>query len=336
MGSNEFACGVAAPFPDSTDDVSMESGVDKRSRESPDSTLKPEGKSLKTSEYTAVASEMDTCAATSEAPAVGSTKPSNVSRRRPETIPEAKFLMWEVHQRMPAWKAVKLIESNQGDQVDLAALGEATGILFDSREMLNEAVQCLERIWKEKDGKEDDKSNVHQPSDPHSAQDDEQGMSEDPGSDDPEGEEESHATPEAATSEKQDTSGDPSGASKQDQESSSKEPESRDQQQDASASNSDPIAEEKTESVPESHEDWFIRVTKEGQEVSWHPKAAAMCPTLLTGIELTDPTKINTLGWEDKLETADLEKHAGKSPRETVHCCSSSIGSHSLGEWLCS
>ena len=46
MGSNEFACGVAAPFPDSTEDVSMESGVDKRSRESPDSTLKPEGKSL--------------------------------------------------------------------------------------------------------------------------------------------------------------------------------------------------------------------------------------------------------------------------------------------------
>ena len=35
-----------------------------------------------------------------------------------------------------------------------------------------------------------------------------------------------------------------------------------------------------------------------------------MCPTLLTGVELSDPTKINTLGWEDKLETANLEKHA--------------------------
>ena len=48
IGSNEFACGVAAPFPDPTEDVSMESVVDKRSRESPDSTLKPEGMSLKT------------------------------------------------------------------------------------------------------------------------------------------------------------------------------------------------------------------------------------------------------------------------------------------------
>ena len=41
---------------------------------------------------------------------------------------------------MPAWKADKLIEFHKSDQVDLAALGEATGILFESREMLNEAV----------------------------------------------------------------------------------------------------------------------------------------------------------------------------------------------------
>ena len=217
---------------------------------------------------------------------------------------EAKYLMWEVHQRMPAWKAVKLIESNKDDQVDLAALGEATGILFDSREMLSEAVQCLERIRKEKDGKEDDKSGVHQSSDPPSAQDDEQEVSDDTG------EEESHATPEGDASKKQDTSGDASGASKQDQESSSKEPENSDQQQDASASSSDPTIKEKTESVSESHEAWFTRVTNEGQDVLWHPKASAMCPTLLTGTELSDPTKINTLGWEDKLETANLEKHA--------------------------
>ena len=50
MGSNEYACGTTAPFPDSAEDVTMDSGADKRSRESPDSTLKPEGKLLKTSE----------------------------------------------------------------------------------------------------------------------------------------------------------------------------------------------------------------------------------------------------------------------------------------------
>ena len=135
-------------------------------------------------------------------------------------------------------------------------------------------------------------------------------MSDDSGSDDPEGEEESHATPEADALKKQDNSGDASGASKHDQESSSKEPENSDQQQDASASSSDPTTKKKTESVSESHEAWFNRVTSAGQDVLWHPKASAMCPTLLTGIELSDPTKIDTLGWEDKLETANLEKHA--------------------------
>ena len=60
MGSNEFACGAAAPFPESTEDVSMDSVVDKRSRESPDSTLKAEGKSLKTSETATAATVTDT------------------------------------------------------------------------------------------------------------------------------------------------------------------------------------------------------------------------------------------------------------------------------------
>ena len=149
-GSNECACGAAAPFPDSVEDVLMDSGVDKRSRESPDSTLKPEGKSLKTSETAPAATATDTVGVST----AESVKPSNVTKR-PMTAPEAKSLMWEVHHRMPAWKAEKLIEFRKSDQVDLAVLGEATGILFGSKEMLNEAVQYLERIRNEKDGKED-------------------------------------------------------------------------------------------------------------------------------------------------------------------------------------
>ena len=200
MGSNEFARGAAAPFPDTTDDVSMESGADKRSRESPDSTLKPERKSLKTSESAAATTDADTCAATSGVLAAGNTKPSNVSKR-PKSIPEAKFLMWEVHQRMPAWKAVRLIESSKDDQVDLAALGEATGILFESREMMSEAVQCLERI-REQDGKKDDKSGARRTSDSPSVHGDDQEVSDASGSDDPNTQEESHDTPGGDASEK--------------------------------------------------------------------------------------------------------------------------------------
>ena len=96
--------------------------------------------------------------------------------KRPKTVPEAKSLMWEVHHRMPAWKADKLIEFHKTDQVDLAALGEATGILFESKDMMSEAVQCLERIRNEKD---DEKKMLMldepKASDPHSSQSDDQG-----------------------------------------------------------------------------------------------------------------------------------------------------------------
>ena len=48
-GSQLPVCDFESPFPTSVSDVSMEPPADKRSRESPDSTLKPEHKSLKTS-----------------------------------------------------------------------------------------------------------------------------------------------------------------------------------------------------------------------------------------------------------------------------------------------
>ena len=249
MGSNEFACGTAAPFPDSAEDVSMDSMVDKRSRESPDSTLKPEGKSLKTSETATGATATDTV----EVSAFGSMKPSNVTKK-PKTIPEAKLLMWEVHQRMPAWKADKLIEFYKTDQADLAALGEATGILFESQEMMSEAVQCLERIQNEKDEKEDADFGVPKASDPHSTQSDEQEVSDDKRSDDLKETKESQTAPVGAASKTPDAADDIDGTSKQDPKSSSKEPEDTDQKQDASASSSDPVAKKKTESVSESHE----------------------------------------------------------------------------------
>ena len=102
MGSNECASGV--PYPDSVEDVSMDIGTDKRSRESPDSTLKPEGKSLKKSESTTVQTTMDT----DEVSPAESAKPSNVTKR-PKTVSEVESLMQEVHSRMPAWKAMRYL-----------------------------------------------------------------------------------------------------------------------------------------------------------------------------------------------------------------------------------
>ena len=98
-------------------------------------------------------------------------------------------------------------------------------------------------------------------------------------------------------------------AKNEDSKQSSKKPGDTNQQQDATASSTDPATKEKKESVSESPEDWFSRVTKDGQEVLWHPKPTAKCPTLLTGVRPSDLKSLETLGWEDKLESADLEKH---------------------------
>ena len=304
-GSNGHTCGPVAPYPDSAEDASMDSGVDKRSRESPDSTLKPEGKSLKTSGAASAAAASDIV----DMSETDNVKPSNVTKR-PITVPEAKSLMWEVHHRMPAWKAEKLIECNKTDQVDLAALGEATGILFESEEMLSEAVEHLVKIRKEKDKREDADLGVPKASDPRSSQTNDQEMSDDKRSDDLKEQKRMNSTPTGAASAASKATGDSEGTTNQDPKSSSENPDATNRQQDANASSTDTATKQKTKSVSESHEDWFSRVTREGQEVLWYPKASARCPTLLTGVQPSNLKGMETSGWEDKLESADLEKHA--------------------------
>ena len=288
MGSNEHACGTAAPFPDSAEDVTMDSGVDKRSRESPDSTLKPEGKSLKTSEATSTVAATDT----GEVQMTENAKPSTMTKR-PTTIPEAKSIMWEVHHRMPAWKAEKLIESLKSDEVDLAALGEATGILFESKEMWCDAVQYQEKIRKEKPRKGDADSGVSKKSEPCSSQS-HQDVSTEKGSDDLTEQKETTSTPTGAASTVPNTTGSSGGIATQVPKSSSKSSAVTNQQPDANASSTDLAAKEKKNPVPESHEDWFSRVTKAGQEVLWHPRPR--CPTLLTGVQPSNLKSLETLG----------------------------------------
>ena len=119
--------------------------VDKRSRESPDSTLKPEGKSLKTSGVaTATIAESDAasacatdivaesdaasaCATDIVAPDEGDNDVPKVPtiRWKVKSIAEARRLMWQLPHCMPAWKSKALVESLQIEPVDLTALAEA-------------------------------------------------------------------------------------------------------------------------------------------------------------------------------------------------------------------
>ena len=325
MGSNECASGV--PFPDSVEDVSMETGTDKRSRESPDSTLKPEGKSLKTSESTTVQTTMDT----DEVSTAESVKPSNVTKR-PKTVSEVESLMQEVHSRMPAWKATKILETREASQVDLAALGEATGILFESRDMLNKAIQCLDKLREKKTNEEDADLDESETSDSHSSESQNADEGEDGRSND---QKQSNANAASAgdTTAVPSATGGSTCVSNQGQESSSKPSTDTSGQQGETSSKSDAACKDKQESAPESHKEWFDRVTQRGQGVLSPPQGSGRCPTLLTGVQPSDLKNIETLGWKDKLETADLEKHSAYL-QEAFHSTSTSPRGHCVGKWL--
>ena len=95
-------------YPGSAEDVNMESSTDKRSRESPDSTLKPEGKSLKTSGVATATSTEDvtfsTCAASLAT--IGESNSADpktpVARWKAKDVDEAKLFVRQMHRRIPA------------------------------------------------------------------------------------------------------------------------------------------------------------------------------------------------------------------------------------------
>ena len=110
-------------------------------------------------------------------------KPSNVTKR-PKTVSEVESLMQEVHSRMPAWKAVKILETSKANQVDLAALGEATGILFESQDMLSKAVLYLDRLRKKRTNEKDADLDASGTSDSHTSESQNQDKGENTRSDD--------------------------------------------------------------------------------------------------------------------------------------------------------
>ena len=120
---------------------------------------------------------------------------------------------------------------------------------------------------------------------------------------------EKNIAPTGAASASPSVTGGSGGTNDQDSKSSSKTPGDTGGQQDDSASKSGLAHREKQESTTETHKDWFSRVAKEGQEVLWSPIGSGKCPTLLTGVQPSDLKSLETFGWGDKLETADLEKH---------------------------
>ena len=100
------------------------------------------------------------------------------------------------------------------------------------------------------------------------------------------------------------------GTGDQGQESFSKASDDANGQQGETASKSAAAREDKQKPTLESHEEWFNRVTKRGQDVLLPPVGSGRCPMLLTRVQPSDLKSLETFGWKDKLETADLERYS--------------------------
>ena len=140
------------PFPDSVSDVDMQHSADKRSRDSPDSTLKPEHKSLKTGGVAVATDEEPVHVGASVANAPAAPEPDiqpqtvrwNVSKKE-----EVRMIMLRLHHSSPAWKLKVCIEAMKVRPIDLSSLAMETGVRFASDELVEKAACCLEEITAE-------------------------------------------------------------------------------------------------------------------------------------------------------------------------------------------
>ena len=304
-GSQVSVYNSEPPFPTLVQDVNMETSADKRSRESPNSTLKPEGKSLKTSGV-AVGTDDEPVVRDYGIPAPVAVDHSNpvapVIRWKVKEESEIKLIMRRFHHSTPAWKLKMCIDAMKVRPVDLASLAQETGVQFASVELVEAAVSCLEEITKEME------------------KDESQGSSAAPASSSVEASQTKDDTkPPQANSEaveastKDQTPCDPSadtGAAAQKAKPNTVEKD--EQNKDALASPKKASPEDSCGSASVQSKEWIDRVTSAGHSILWpQTMIPSVGPTLLTGVRMGEEDRLvdDLLEWERKLENANLDNH---------------------------
>ena len=304
-GSQLPVCDFEPPFPTSLPDVCMESSADKRSRESPDSTLKPEHKSLKTSGVAVATDEEPTVfvANATAAPA------EDLSGMEPQTIrwnvrekSEVKLTMWRLHRCMPAWKLKICIDAMKVRPVDLSSLAQETSVQFASEELVEMAASCLDEITAEmrKDESKDSSAAISS-----------LGLKADKG--DQETSQQVTSGSVEASIKDQTPCTQSTGSSAAALKSESMKEETTTQQQDAVASTEKTSTEGSCDLAHDLPKVWVDRVISAGHSILW-PQSTTMSlgPTLLTGVRLGEEDHLvdDLMEWERKLENANLDNHA--------------------------
>ena len=113
----------------------METSANKRSRESPNSTLKPEHKSLKTSGVAVARNEepvvFDACAAIAAAVDHSNPEAPAICWKVKEKS-EVRQTMRRLHHSSPAWKLKVCIDAMKARPIDLTTLAQETSVQFAS------------------------------------------------------------------------------------------------------------------------------------------------------------------------------------------------------------
>ena len=309
----------AAPYPDISEDVNMESSADKRSRESPDSTLKPEGKSLKTSGPATASSTRhiasSSCATDNITPNVNeeqeTTSKASTVRWKANDAPQARLLVRQMHRRIPAWKLKLCVEALNARPIDLVRIAEVIEIQFATEELFDVATQCLTEIAKEMEStdssvgatgaaaaapNQSEKEAIEAGPAPSETNEETETTDEEPSSQ--AGKDDSHkqAGDQGATAPDSSKPTSPAAAPSQG----------------ATASHEESTSKHADASSKESSQDWITRFLKGGHDLLWPTGlASSACPTLLTGLKMDNSDHLidNLMDWERKFESANLEKH---------------------------
>ena len=304
-GSQLPVCNFEPPFPTLVQDVNMETSADKRSRESPDSTLKPEGKSLKTSGV-AVATDEEPVVFSACAPiavAVDHSSPEAPTIRwKVKEKSEIRQIMWRLHHSSPAWKLKVCINAMKVRPVDLATLAQETSVQFTSVELVEMAANCVDEITKEmeKDESKDSSAATISPSVEVSQK------------------EKDTTSPQANSevveaSAKEQTPCDQSAETDvAAQKAKSNAVEKDEHKQDALASQKKASLEDSCDPAPVHSKDWVDRVVSAGHSILWHQTMTpSIAPTLLTGVRLGEEDRLvdDLMECERKLENANLDNH---------------------------
>ena len=133
-------------------DVDTQHSADKRSRDSPDSTLKPEQKSLKTGGVAVATDEEPNHVGASVANTPAAPEPDippQTVRWNVRNKEEVRMIMLRLHRSSPDWKLKICIEAMKVRPIDLSLLAKETSVMFASNELVEMAACCLEKMTAE-------------------------------------------------------------------------------------------------------------------------------------------------------------------------------------------